>query len=156
MTSLDELATNRGLKVVDRGQGHLQLTGGPLLVNYYPNAKKRSAYVAGTTARRERVTPEQAIAMCFLPPPIKGLTKVDKRSGKSRAKRKRMFGERTEVKCHWCPTLITLNTSTIDHVIPLKRGGLDNANNQVLACVPCNNRRGHAMPELIPNFTRGE
>jgi 5-methylcytosine-specific restriction endonuclease McrA len=43
---------------------------------------------------------------------------------------------------------LTLDTSTMDHVIPLHRGGLDNANNRVLACEPCNSKRGHDMPEL--------
>jgi hypothetical protein len=146
--TLEQLASSRGLKVVDRGQGHIQLTGGPLLVNYYPLAKKRSAYVAGTTGRRVGVTPEQVVEMCFNAPTVNGTARIDPRSGKSRNKRRVMMAGRKQAKCHWCPTMITLDTSTIDHVIPLYRGGLDNANNRVLSCEPCNNRRGHAMPEL--------
>jgi hypothetical protein len=148
MKSLEEIAAEKGLTVVDRGQGHIQIVGGPLLVNYYPLAKRRSAYIAGTTGRRVGITPQQAVEMCFVPPPVRGVARIDPRKGKNRSRRKQMMGGRKEVKCHWCPTMITLNTSTIDHVIPLFRGGLDNANNRVLACHPCNNRRGHAMPEL--------
>ena len=153
LAQLAQLAESRSLKVVDRGQGHLQIVGGPLLVNYYPLAKRRSAYVAGTTGRRVGITPQQAVEMCFVPPQIKGAARIEERNGHSRRIRKRMMRGAKEVKCHWCPTMITLNTSTIDHVIPLFRGGLDNANNRVLACEPCNNKRGHAMPELMNERT---
>ena len=147
--TLESLAEQRGLKLVDRGQGHIQITGGPLLVNYYPLSRKRSAYVAGTTGRRTGVTPDQAVAMCFNPPTTRGAVRLDPRKGKYRPIRKKMMKGEKEVKCHWCPTMITLDTSTLDHVIPLYRGGLDNANNRVLACAPCNSKRGHAMPELV-------
>jgi 5-methylcytosine-specific restriction endonuclease McrA len=145
--SLEELAAERGLAVVDRGNGHIQLTGGPLLVNYYPTSKRRSAYVAGTTRRYEHVLPESAVAMCFNPPGVRRALNAT-RKGNYRSIRRKMMHGQSEVKCHWCPTMITLNTSTLDHVIPLFKGGLDNANNRVLACEPCNNKRGHDMPEL--------
>ena len=50
--------------------------------------------------------------------------------------------------CHWCNTLLTEETATLEHIIPLKRGGLDNDNNRTLACEPCNQERGHDMPEI--------
>jgi hypothetical protein len=144
--TLEQLASKRGLRVIDRGQGHLQIAGGPLLVNYYPLAKKRSAYVAGTTGRRVNVTPEQAIEMAFAPPSLTGISRRDDRGGNYRSARKKML--RKDNRCHWCKIKLTLDTSTMDHVIPLHRGGLDNANNRVLACEPCNTKRGHEMPEL--------
>lgn len=147
ITRLRQLAEARGLTLIDRGQGHIQLVGGPLLVNYYPLAKKKSAYVAGTTSRVVNVTPEQVVEMAFQPPEI-GTARKDKRKGNYRPLKRRMMKGQRKVKCHWCPTLIGLDTATIDHVIPLYRGGLDNANNRVLACGPCNHKRGHAMPEL--------
>lgn len=147
---LEQLASKRGLRVVDRGQGHLQIVDGPLLVNYYPMAKRRSAYVAGTTGRRAGVTPEQAVEMAFIPPPIKGISRIDDRRGKYRNERRKML-KKSKV-CHWCGVELTIDTSTMDHVIPLHRGGLDNANNKVLACEPCNRKRGHNMPELKENL----
>jgi hypothetical protein len=143
---LAKAAAARGLKVVERGQGHFQITGGPLLVNYYPLSKRHSAYVAGTTCKRSNVTPEQAVEMAFLPPPIAHGGIKDKRKGNYRVARWKML--KISNKCHWCGEKLTINTSTMDHVIPLHRGGLDNANNRVLACEPCNKRRGHEMPEL--------
>lgn len=148
MQELKRIAESRGIQVIDRGNGHLQLVGGPLLVNYYPESKKRTAYVAGTTARRTYVSPQKAVEMCFDPPSIHGAPK-DSRSTHSRAIRRRMLRKGKE--CHWCGVELTLDTSTIDHVIPLHRGGLDNANNRVLACEPCNSKRGHEMPELKGN-----
>lgn len=143
---LGRLASERGLRVIDYGNGHFQLAGGPLLVNYYPTAKRRSAYVAGTTGRRTGVTPQQAVEMCFKPPAVEGVRYVDNRSRHSRIIRRAML--RKSRKCRWCGCELTLDTSTVDHVIPLFRGGLDNANNRVIACEPCNSKRGHAMPEL--------
>lgn len=149
VTQLRKLANGRGLEIVDRGQGHIQLIGGPLLVNYYPLAKKRSAYVAGTTSRVVNVTPEQVVEMAFRPPQIASAGHKDERKGNYRPLKRRMLRGRKKVKCHWCPAMIGLDDATIDHVIPLYRGGLDNANNRVLACEPCNHKRGHAMPELL-------
>jgi hypothetical protein len=151
MQALATLAAKRGLTVVDHGNGHVQICGGPLLVNYYPEARKRTAYVAGTTFGKTHVTPEQAIEMAFDPPPVAPPGLKEKRKGNSRAIRQRML--RKSNKCHWCKKTLSINTSTIDHVIPLHRGGLDNANNRVLACEPCNSGRGHAMPELKERST---
>ena len=64
---LQKMCKARGVDYVDRGNGHIQLLG-PLVVNSYPDSKKRSAYVAGTTKSKTQVTPEQALAMCFNPP----------------------------------------------------------------------------------------
>ena len=70
MDTLVKLAEKRGLRVEHRGAGHLQILGGSCLVNYYPNSKRRSAYIAGTTGKaRRNVTPEQAIEMAFEPAP---------------------------------------------------------------------------------------
>ena len=143
---LTKVAEARGLKVVERGKGHFQVIGGPLLVNWYPFSSKQSAYVAGTTARKTRVTAEQAVEMAFLPPLIAASGQKDDRKGNYRAQRRKML--KFSNKCHWCGEKLTLDTSTMDHVIPLHRGGLDNANNRVLACESCNSRRGHDMPEL--------
>ena len=38
------------------------------------------------------------------------------------------------------------NATTVDHVIPVARGGDDNENNLVCACVRCNTSKGKKMP----------
>ena len=40
---------------------------------------------------------------------------------------------------------MTLETATVDHVIPLARGGSNADDNLVLACDPCNKEKGHEV-----------
>ncbi len=52
--------------------------------------------------------------------------------------------------CHYCqvPTIVdpdamsTYRERTLDHVVPLSRGGADTLENVVLACRSCNARKG--------------
>jgi 5-methylcytosine-specific restriction endonuclease McrA len=143
--NLEALAEARGVEYTEKPNGHVQLKG-PLLVNYYPNSKSKSAYVAGTKKATKNVTAEQALDMCFEAPVLQA-ARPEKRSNKSREKRRKMIS-RGVTSCYWCKEPITLDTSTIEHIVPLARGGLDNANNRTLACKPCNEARGCDMPEL--------
>jgi len=143
-TKMCLLAEGAGVEFIKKGANHYQFKG-LLLVNYYPNSKDKSAYIAGTKKAHKNVTPEQAVAMCFKAPVNLGA--VDKRNGNSRKIRAKMI-RKGIARCHWCETPLTLDTSTIEHIIPLVRGGLDNANNRKLACLKCNNDRGGDMPEL--------
>jgi 5-methylcytosine-specific restriction endonuclease McrA len=141
---IKELSEKNGVEFIDKGNGHIQLKG-KLLVNYYPNSKCRTAYISGTTGSRKNVTPEQAIEMTYQVPTLNG--KISKRSGNSRIKRSRLIKKGVN-KCHWCQKPLTLDDSTLEHIIPLGLGGLDNANNLTLACEKCNSKRGCKMPEL--------
>ncbi len=136
-----------GLEATHKGNGHWQLTGGALLVNFYPYAKRGSKiYIQGTNEGRHG-TAEEAIAAANKRPDVCPRADRDKRRRFGyRAKRRWML--RKSNNCHWCQVALTLETSTLDHEIPLARGGLDNANNWVLACGPCNDRRAAKMPEL--------
>lgn len=151
-----EAATVRGAEIIDRGHGHFQIKGA-LLVNYYPNAKRQTAYIAGTTAGKQFVNPEQAVALAFKPPAYRP-GESERKSGGYRRVKVRLF--KRQKHCHWCAVKLTLDSrhvdtdtlrkATLDHVVPLSRNGLDNDNNRVLACDPCNQKRGHSMPELRP------
>ncbi len=143
--SLKSLAEARGVEYIEKPNGHIQLKG-PLLVNYYPNSKSKSAYVAGTKKAAKQVTPEQAVNMCF-EAPVRQADKAEKRSSNSKSKRRKMIAKGITC-CWWCKEPLTLDTSTLEHKIPLDIGGLDNANNRTLACFPCNQARGNTMPEL--------
>jgi 5-methylcytosine-specific restriction endonuclease McrA len=41
------------------------------------------------------------------------------------------------------------NSATIDHFIPLSRGGVDHYDNLVLSCYRCNSSKGNTMPDLF-------
>jgi len=130
ISEVEALAKKKGVECVVKANGHVQLKG-DLLVNYYPESKKQTAYVAGTTAGKKRVSPEEAIEMCFKAPELIG--RKDNRSANSKRKRQALFKKGVN-KCHWCGVDITVDSSTLEHIIPLARGGLDNANNRALAC----------------------
>ena len=146
---LIKLAHEKGIRVelCNKQSGHYQIFG-KLLVNYYPDSLRKTAYVAGTTKGIRGVTPDQAIEMSMREPERINDQLKDHRARNSKIIRRKMMKGKETVPCHWCKIEITLETSTLEHVIPLDRGGLDNANNRVLACAPCNNKRGNNMPEL--------
>jgi len=141
---LHKLCKEQGIELVKKGNnGHYQLKG-KLLVNYYPLSKKQSAYVAGTTEGKPRITPEQAVEMTRTKPT--GLKKAV-RGRNSRKKRQAML-DRGINTCKWCHRPLTINDSTIEHVIPLDAGGLEHSMNRDLACESCNTERANDMPEL--------
>ena len=55
--------------------------------------------------------------------------------------------ERDHHMCQYCGAYLTKSQLTIDHVIPQSRGGADTWENLVVACVPCNVRKGNQTPE---------
>lgn len=140
-----KLAELNNVQVKDCGKGHLQLQG-KLLVNYYPDSKNSSAYVAGTTKSIKHVTPLAAIKMT-MEQPKPSSNKAKRAKQKVNKKRKAILYKKRQ-HCYWCKTPLTLKTSTLEHIIPLHRGGLDNMNNLTLACGPCNHERDCDMPEL--------
>lgn len=132
-----------GLIPVNHGRGHWQIKGGPLLVNYYPATG--TIYVNGTTGGR-RGKLEDAIAAAKTPPPVT----EDRDSRKNRKwNRRRLFRlyKKSSI-CHWCGKSVSPQEASLDHVIPLSRGGLTNMNNLVLAHKKCNHGRGNEMPEI--------
>lgn len=142
ISKLKRLCAQNAVELIDKGNGHFQIKG-PLLVNYYPNSKMRSAYVAGTNKATTDVSPEQAVKMSLAPPA--GLEKT-KRKGSYKSAKKRLF-KKSKICC-WCNDPLTLEKATVEHIVPLSRGGLNNANNMKLACKGCNQKRGNEMPEL--------
>jgi len=136
------LTEKLNVKFIDKGYGHVQFVG-KFIVNYYPESNKRTAYIAGTKKGIHNVSFNMAIKMANRIPPVKN------------NHRKRIFHKGLKKKlmkinptCHWCPCKLEYKTATLEHIIPLGRGGLDNENNITLACKPCNDKRGNNMPEL--------
>jgi len=153
-----EAATNAELRAVDRGHGHWQLLGGVHLVNFYPWASKGpTLYVAGAASgKRIGGTNQEIIAQVIaaVTQPPRREKKAKRRSSSYRRRKQRMM--QRDSRCHWCRVPLTLDRekvtdrlryATLDHKVPLGSGGLDNANNHVLACEPCNaDRKDDAGP----------
>jgi len=62
-----------------------------------------------------------------------------------RFSRRNIF-ERDKNTCQYCGKRHPKSELTIDHVIPQSRGGRDNWENLVLACVKCNVKKGSRTP----------
>lgn len=56
-------------------------------------------------------------------------------------KRKRSTG-----LCHYCQSTFKATELTMDHLIPIVRGGKSSRGNIVPACKPCNNKKKYMLP----------
>lgn len=51
-----------------------------------------------------------------------------------------------EGKCHYCGRSVGRENLTMDHVVPLIRGGKSRKGNIVAACKECNNQKKYMLP----------
>ncbi len=49
-------------------------------------------------------------------------------------------------RCHYCGRQVPPKELTLDHVVPLVRGGRSTRGNCVPACKECNNQKKHLLP----------
>jgi 5-methylcytosine-specific restriction endonuclease McrA len=54
--------------------------------------------------------------------------------------------KRAEGKCYYCGTDVPPEELTMDHIVPVVRGGRSAKNNLVTACKECNNKKKHSLP----------
>lgn len=60
---------------------------------------------------------------------------------------KRNVFVRDGFQCQYCGIPVTMNTGTLDHVIPTCRGGPNTISNVVCSCKACNNRKDNMTAE---------
>jgi 5-methylcytosine-specific restriction endonuclease McrA len=48
--------------------------------------------------------------------------------------------------CHWCGAKFTSAELSMDHVVPVIRGGKSTRGNVVPSCKECNNKKKHLLP----------
>ena len=81
---------------------------------------------------------------------IPALTEQEIRKEKQKARdlRKTQWWKRkcTEEKCYYCGSKALPKDLTMDHVVPIIRGGKSTKNNVVPACKECNNKKKHSLP----------
>lgn len=128
------------------GQGHWRIEGGLNEVNYYPFSRKKTLYVNNTTSKASvsNGSLERAIAVANDPGALPKVAPEDKvKRFNMKQLRRSMMKHRPF--CHWCQADLsqTPSAATVDHVIPLARGGTNDRKNLVLACYTCNQERGH-------------
>jgi Restriction endonuclease len=60
---------------------------------------------------------------------------------------------RDQFNCLYCGCDVAKKEATLDHVLPISRGGKTNWENIVTACGPCNSRKGNKIgPEWRPRY----
>lgn len=63
--------------------------------------------------------------------------------------RRMLLGGRPWIECHYCGCRLTLLTITLDHIVPLSKGGALGIRNIVPACLNCNRKRGNTDYDLF-------
>lgn len=138
------LAESEGLQALDRGHGHWQVRG-KIIVNYYPHARRGpTIYINGTRQALGTGTPAKVMKLANSQPPLRpGTAGPRPRPEWVKRQRARLF--KRDPRCHWCRAPLTLETATLEHIIPRARGGSDYPDNLTLACLECNFQRGCDM-----------
>ena len=135
-----------GLIPVQHTEYHWQIRGGQFTVNYYPTTS--TIYINGTHSERgcrQKGHWKDAIEAATKIPNRRRTGTVTRPTRNRQLKRKLLAKSSV---CIWCGKALTLNTATLEHIIPLKRGGSNGMDNLGVACKRCNQTRGHDMPEL--------
>jgi len=67
---------------------------------------------------------------------------------KARGLRKTQWWKRkcSEGKCYYCGGEAPPKEMTMDHIVPIIRGGKSTKNNVVPACKECNTKKKHSLP----------
>lgn len=73
---------------------------------------------------------------------------IRKEKAKARAIRKTQWWKRkcSQGTCYYCGKRVEPGALTMDHRVPLIRGGTSSKNNIVPACKSCNTRKKHLLP----------
>ncbi|OEU71220.1 MAG: HNH endonuclease [Desulfuromonadales bacterium C00003093] len=74
--------------------------------------------------------------------------KIRREREKARALRKQGWWQKRIAKgvCHYCEKPFPPGELTLDHIVPLARGGRSTKGNCVPACKECNNRKKDLLP----------
>ncbi len=73
---------------------------------------------------------------------------LKKEKQKARELRKTQWwkGKCAKGACYYCGKAVMPSELTMDHVVPIIRGGKSAKNNIVPACKECNNQKNHSLP----------
>jgi 5-methylcytosine-specific restriction endonuclease McrA len=73
---------------------------------------------------------------------------IKKEKQKARELRKTQWWKQklAEGKCYYCGTDVPPEELTMDHIVPVVRGGRSAKNNLVTACKECNNKKKYSLP----------
>ncbi|VAX30523.1 HNH endonuclease [hydrothermal vent metagenome] len=73
---------------------------------------------------------------------------IKKEKSKARLLRNSQWWKRRKSRglCHYCEAQFLPAELTMDHIVPISRGGKSNKGNTVPACKTCNNQKKYLLP----------
>ncbi|UCG79524.1 MAG: HNH endonuclease [Nitrospirota bacterium] len=73
---------------------------------------------------------------------------IKREKQKARDLRKSQWWKRkcSEGRCYYCGKEFRSKELTMDHIVPIIRGGRSTRTNVVTACKECNNKKKHSLP----------
>jgi 5-methylcytosine-specific restriction endonuclease McrA len=74
------------------------------------------------------------------------IIEAKRRKTYSKEERKMVY-DKADGYCALCGCKLQLSDATLDHIIPLSMGGVDDLSNIQLACLPCNQFKKNILPD---------
>jgi hypothetical protein len=130
------VAEAKGLVAVRFSAQHWQLQGALRPVNYYPDTK--TIYVNGQKKAYAWGDGLKAIEVAVSGPESVPYKKT--MSGVRRKKRRKQLFSASPY-CYWCKELVSEAEASLEHLVPLSKGGSNRIDNTVLAHRACNEAR---------------
>lgn len=149
LDALADLAEASGLQVKRCSRWHLQLWGPTVKpVNVYQSARgDLTTHVSGSGPGLTDLAPSQIIALAqgTWDGPVSP-ERAPRLEGSDKHRRRVRLWIRGPRSCHWCQKPFTNpREATLEHLIPLSKGGSNRLDNLALACEPCNQARKNSL-----------
>ncbi len=137
-----------GICIRDLGEGFLEIRSSSIRVAHWPELQL--CYVSHHRDPWRRGDLAEAVRLAATPPEATGRRRKRHRGSPRGARAVVLEREACAAghRCHWCRRHLEADEVTLDHLIPVGRGGLDEAENLVPCCADCNQARADDMPEL--------
>ena len=87
----------------------------------------------------------------FLPQMSEAEIKIEKNKAKSLRKTRWWHNKCAKGQCYYCRGEFPPSSLTMDHIVPLVRGGKSVKANLVPACKDCNNKKKYLLPMEMDN-----
>lgn len=132
-----------GLTPKECASNHWQILGGIRPVNLHLDQRGKLAcvYINGMSKgmRSPNVSLETAIAAAkygAIQPEV-----CEDRPSRKQMRKLRSEVYDTEKNCHWCAKALAWGETTLDHKIPLAKGGTNRRDNLCISCKECNSEK---------------
>lgn len=144
--TLEMLGREYGFTVVAKRGGFLVLESPVRKVVYLP--MKGLMYVGGSPSGVKVKDHKHLVDAVTSPPEVKPKKEQNRRKRSYVADRKRLWDK--DPHCFWCNKFLLFEETTLDHIVPLCRGGGEEEDNHAIACNDCNQRRGSSLSAPNP------